>query len=487
LILFVSLPFGINASDHCSSSSSFGLGGIYTNAASRAANKLAEEERLARRRNQNHKKRKITEPRKKKTMEEGIQSAKRLPKVGGLELDDLASEDELPLTLFSEDCDDEDGDIPFEIPSTFDGYSDQMEDYNSIDELQHRRKKKKKRRRRYKQACDSNGREPQSRPTAQPTSLPTSTSESESALAEQETTAIHSSQQYPVDNSCMDSLINRVIINKFLVTERIRVGSTKSELYKCYHISDKAYQHSLIIKLSNNIDQIRLEHRIYVDLFNRLTSEQQTLFVKAYDWITPSLLTDDRAGFVMDCGVENLRGFIWRHGPFTGEILRDAMKTVIRIVDALHQLGTLWTEVKSENLIVFEDGRAIKAIDLESVAGHQEYLRAYTAETYPPEFPLESLYEAIPKIPLEYSFDIWGVGLVLLEMATGEPLFTLQKTYDVDYIKERLKDPQAIVSEATHKLQDIEDGAKNVILQCLVVDPKERSTCKQLLQDDYFK
>jgi hypothetical protein len=41
--------------------------------------------------------------------------------------------------------------------------------------------------------------------------------------------------------------------------------------------------------------------------------------------------------------------------------------------------------LKAENFIVFGDGRVIKAVDLESVAAHKECLRAYTAETYPPE------------------------------------------------------------------------------------------------------
>jgi serine/threonine protein kinase len=74
-----------------------------------------------------------------------------------------------------------------------------------------------------------------------------------------------------------------------------------------------------------------------------------------------------------------------------------------------------------------------------------------------------------------------------LEMAIGEPLFTLQRTYDVEYIKHRLQNPQGIVDEATQKLQHVEEGARNVILQCLVEDPAKRSTCDDLLNHDYFQ
>eukprot|EP00957_Ditylum_brightwellii_P172514 13134194-Ditylum_brightwellii.AAC.1 len=115
-----------------------------------------------------------------------------------------------------------------------------------------------------------------------------------------------------------------------------------------------------------------------------------------------------KAGFVMECGLENLRGYIWRHGSYTGEKLRKAMETIIRIVHAMHKHDVVWTELKAENFIVF-DGDIIKGADLESIAAHGETLRIYTAEAYPPDFPADDLYERLPQQPLEYSYDIWGL------------------------------------------------------------------------------
>eukprot|EP00980_Cylindrotheca_fusiformis_P018695 scaffold6226_cov118-Cylindrotheca_fusiformis.AAC.9 len=284
----------------------------------------------------------------------------------------------------------------------------------------------------------------------------------------------------------VDPLVGQVLLSKFHVTEKLRVGGDRSELYKCFHNLDQAQQYPLVIKLSHNTEQIELEHRIYGDLFGRLAQDRQHLFVRAYDWVGASPQTNGRVGFAMECGIENLRGHVWRHGPYTGAKLRSVMENVIRIVESLHGLGVVWSELKAENFIVF-DGDVIKAVDLESVAAHGENLRAYTAETYPPEFPAESLYQCLPKIPVDYSFDVWGLGLTLYEIAVGEPLFTLQRTYDVEYIKERLKNPEGIIAEANKKMWKVESGARNVIRQCLVVDPQKRSTCEQLLQDAYFQ
>jgi len=292
-------------------------------------------------------------------------------------------------------------------------------------------------------------------------------------------------QQQQLKQQDVDSLVGKVLLDKFFIAEKLRVGGDRSELYKCYHVLDKPQQYALVIKLSHNIQQIELEHRIYGDLFSRLSQDRQELFVRAYDWVPASDLTNARVGFAMECGLENLRGHIWRHGPYTGEKLRNAMENVIRIVQALHALGVVWSELKAENFIVFP-GDKIKAVDLESVAAHNEFLRAYTAETYPPEFPADSLYQCLPQIPVDYSFDVWGMGLTLYELAVGEPLFTLQRTYDVDYIKERLKNPHGIVDEANKKMWKVESGARNIIRNCLVVDPTKRSSCDELLQDPYF-
>eukprot|EP00980_Cylindrotheca_fusiformis_P021924 scaffold8755_cov145-Cylindrotheca_fusiformis.AAC.1 len=484
--------------------------------------KRQEQEAKERQRRKNRKREKLSSPpKKKKTIEEAIESAKKLPKVilDDEPLSEEASKEEsldpLEDIIMQDDDDDEEEEEedPFVVPDSgiqIIQSADKDIPYCNNDSKEDSRNKSitQKRKKRKKHSKPSNHHhhqeeeEPHSAPTASPEQDSSFLGPTATIPAPTTTTTTTSQDLSPPPQPTSRSLIvGQTLLNKFVIAEQIRVGSTKSELYKCYHTSDFEREYPLAMKLSKNIEQIQLEHRIHLDLAQRLRSQRQQpdrselLFVKVFDdFIDASTEpTNGQAGFVMECGIENLRGYIWRHGPYQGNELRDAMRAVIRIVNTLHQLGSVWTEVKAENLLVFQNDNnnniIIKAIDLESVAAHGEYLRCYTAESYPPEFPPESLYRALPKIPLEYSFDCWGLGLVLFEMATGEPLFTLQRTYDVDYIQQRLQHPQGIIDEAKQKMMEhgVEEEAKNIILQCLVEDPTKRSSCEDLLKQNYFQ
>ena len=286
-----------------------------------------------------------------------------------------------------------------------------------------------------------------------------------------------------------DSLVGRTVLGKFVLTRELGgAASDKCDLFVAYRVTDNAKRNPLVVKLTptERTEQIAIEYNIYQDLFSRLsTEEEQNLFVRIFDWIEPSPETNGMVGFVMEAGFDNLRGYIWNTGRFTGDDLRRSMHNVIKVAHALHSRGVVWTELKAENFIVFASGE-IKGADLESVAAHEERLRMYTAETYPPEFPADMLYKGLPNIPLDYSYDLWGLGLTLYEMAVGHPFYTLEMTYDVEYIKHRLKDPHGIIAEAYVSLSNVNEGARNVILQCLTLDPRLRRSCEDLLNDPYF-
>ena len=279
VILLSLLYFSNGAPPSSSPSSSFKFGGIYSAAAKKASNEIAEHEQR-RRKTQAHRRKEACTERRRKTMEEAIESAKQMPLVlGGESSDSEASQEEPPMTTFS-DMENEDEDFP---AISMDGILD-----HEGREMKGVRKKRgaKKVKRRKKQVdfeiendklpCEPSGHVPTQAPTEY----------------QEESTSMQ-----PSDELRKDKLIGQVVLSKFRITEKLRIGSTKSELFKCYHIGDDDRRFPLVMKLSQNTNQIHLEHRIFLDLFSRLESDDLNLFVRVYDLVE----IDQKSGFIMDC------------------------------------------------------------------------------------------------------------------------------------------------------------------------------------------
>lgn len=231
------------------------------------------------------------------------------------------------------------------------------------------------------------------------------------------------------------TMIGQVLKDKYVVEREIPVASAKCELYEVFLVEDVWRENPLIVKLSEKADNIEAEYQVYSIIASKLYPEEQDLFVEIYDKIDEAHLVRGKSALVMEKGEDNLRFHLQRHGRLQREELRVAMERVIRVVQALHEKGMIWTEIKAENFIVKDDGR-IKGIDLESVIYQQNFLQMYTAESVPPEFPIDDLHMRVPEMQPEYSFDIWGLGIVLFEMATGKPFYDGGLT-NLEFIKVR--------------------------------------------------
>jgi serine/threonine protein kinase len=78
--------------------------------------------------------------------------------------------------------------------------------------------------------------------------------------------------------------------------------------------------------------------------------------------------------------------------------------------------------------------------------------------------------------PYDFSSDIWSLGLVLIELATGE--YPYKKT------KKFIEMLQTITTSPEPNLPDNDlysDEFKDFIKKCLNKDPKKRSTAAQLM------
>jgi hypothetical protein len=218
------------------------------------------------------------------------------------------------------------------------------------------------------------------------------------------------------------TLVGQVLKDIYIVERHIPVASEKCELYEAFRVDDAMRENPMIVKLSDTLSDINAEYEVYTTVASQLCHEEQDLFVEIYDKIEQTHLTRGKSALIMEKGEDNLRFHLQRHGRFQGDELRVAMERVIRTVQALHNKGMIWTEIKAENFIIKQD-ESIKGIDLESVIYHNNFLQMYSAESVPPEFPIDDLNLRVPKIQPDYSFDIWGLGILLFEMATGKPFY----------------------------------------------------------------
>ena len=298
---------------------------------------------------------------------------------------------------------------------------------------------------------------------------------------------------------------------KYMLTGYIPVPSLKCDIYKAYPLNEAGQiqgDQPLIVKFSNsNLD---LEFVNYQRLWARLTPEQENLFVKIHDRIpgtalpvnewgvappqSPTMSSPDNEssvstpshppGIVMERGYDNLRVFLRKNGAYKGDALRQAFYSIISTVHALHSNNLIWTELKPENFVVTPKG--IKGIDLESIVPTNDLLQVYTAEACPPEFPLEEMYVTLPEMAVTEAFDVWGLGLVLYEVATGHSLYAEGMT-DLEFIKRQLRNVDRTLLQVRAKLRrNVDQQAACLILACLQANPEDRPSCQQLLASNYF-
>jgi hypothetical protein len=130
----------------------------------------------------------------------------------------------------------------------------------------------------------------------------------------------------------------------YFVGENIPVVSEKCELYEIFHVDDYRKQQPLIMKLSDQVTNIDVEYEVYTTISDRLAYNEKDLFVQIYEKVEN--LQGGKSALIMEKGEDNLRFHVGRKGRYTGEALKSAFENVIRIVDALHQKGMIWTEIK---------------------------------------------------------------------------------------------------------------------------------------------
>ena len=276
-----------------------------------------------------------------------------------------------------------------------------------------------------------------------------------------------------------------------LVGSLIRSSSKRSQIYYAYRADSDGLPAGprLTVKISTNFEALERENKNY-DAVNRGFFSGQ--FVKKLE-ILPEAngsrgLPNSACAIVLESGARNLRNLCdaRKNVGFEGRAMRQAAVALAECVQAMHSSGLVWTDLKAENFVVTSESvgdgsaQAIKAIDLESAVPVGGPPEDFSPEACPPEFAKEFQAGRGLEFVVKYNYDIWSFGMLLYELAVGRSYFAGKNDGQITKLLNSKDGFEVDVSAVQdNKLRDL-------ISQCLQLDPQRRPGITQVLLHPYF-
>lgn len=268
--------------------------------------------------------------------------------------------------------------------------------------------------------------------------------------------------------------------NYMLAGKPQRSTSGKSQIWTAYKVdsNDMPVGEAVKVKISTNKEKMLGESRTY----RKVSGGKFVKCLDFYPQASTSFKLSGSSALVLESGGENLKEYlVAKRSGLQGRVLRDAAVSVAQCIQAFHGKKLVWTDLKPENFVVFESGKDIivKGIDLESAMPVRDNPIDYSPEACPPEFARALRDGEGPYFILDFSYDIWSYGILLYEIATGESAY---KSLTQNQITKALSiegyeiDVSAVPDP---KLRDL-------VAQCLRIDPKKRPSMGQVLLHPYF-
>lgn len=184
---------------------------------------------------------------------------------------------------------------------------------------------------------------------------------------------------------------------------------------------------------------------------------------------------------------------LWEHcrsfGMISKDLTRHTFFQICLSVQKLHKIGLIHRDLKPENMFLSEDMKRVILIDLGSAEdlNHPEIRKMEidkdprrmthvnfvgTSEYMSPECVRNKGEPALAN-------DIWSLGCILYQLLTGLPPFRGGSDYLIFRRSTELRFDRKVPLLCQKSL--------NLIEKCLKIDPKERPTIEELLEDEYFR
>ena len=270
--------------------------------------------------------------------------------------------------------------------------------------------------------------------------------------------------------------------NYLLAGRPRRSTSGKATIYTCYKSDANGLPvgEPLCAKISANIEALQRESNNYGRITTGLTKGRFVNFVSYYGKAGDTKGFAKQAAIIMERGSRDLKSFIEESGPLKGKQLRESAVAAVQCLQAVHSTNLVWTDMKAENFVVTNTNKlAIKGIDLESAMSVRDNPVDYSPEACPPEFAEAFLAGDGPYFVLEYSYDIWSLGMLLYELSTGRTYFRGKGPTEITKF---LRDPNF-----TADTSDVpDDKLRDLINSCLQKNPKKRPFLGQILLHPFF-